>query len=142
MINSCQTSLELELRENSTYRWDRADGYTDVIWQNDMNQIVTNIRSTGNTNIILVPCAEQGQDESVLVNVGNDFLSNKKNILFDIHAYEKWLLVTTATDRLNALQQQNIPYMLGEIAPMNAGVLMNPQSFLNELYTKGKSYHL
>jgi hypothetical protein len=37
----------------------------------------------------VVPAAEQGQDESVLLNKGTGFLKNKTNILYDIHAYEK-----------------------------------------------------
>jgi hypothetical protein len=31
---------------------DRADGYTDAIWITDMNEMVANIRDTGNQNII------------------------------------------------------------------------------------------
>lgn len=124
---------------NEPYRWDRADGYTDDIWLNDMNQMVSNIRNVGNNNIIIVPCAEQGQDESVLINKGTQFLNNKTNILFDIHAYEKWLTVNNATQRLDGLDLQNIPYFIGEIAPKNASVLMNPQPLLDNLYNRGKT---
>ncbi len=126
---------------NEPYRYDRADGYTDVTWLKDMNEMVSIIRNTGNNNIILVPCAEQGQDESVLINQGNVFLSDKKNILFDIHAYEKWLLVsnTTMGSRLQQLQQKKLPVIFGETAPMNAGVLMNPQAFLDSTYHAGLS---
>jgi mannan endo-1,4-beta-mannosidase len=126
---------------NEPYRFDRTDGYTDSIWMTDMNTMVANIRNTGNTNIILVPCAEQGQDESVFINKGTSFLVNKTNILYDIHAYEKWLLVsnTILTSRLDNLQTNNLPVIFGEIAPLNSGVLMNPQFLLNELYNRGKS---
>jgi mannan endo-1,4-beta-mannosidase len=126
---------------NEPYRFDRADGYSDAIWMNDMNTMVANIRNTGNTNIIIVPCAEQGQDESVLINKGASFLVNKTNILYDIHAYEKWLLAsnTNITSRLDNLQTNNLPVIFGETAPMNAGALMNPQFLLNELYNRGKS---
>jgi mannan endo-1,4-beta-mannosidase len=126
---------------NEPYRYDRADGYTDAIWLSDMNEMVTIIRNAGNNNIILVPCAEQGQDESVLINQGNSFLSGKNNIIFDIHAYEKWLLVSAPAigNRLQQLQQKNIPVIFGETAPMNAGTLMNPQSFLDSAYNKGLS---
>jgi hypothetical protein len=37
-------------------------------------------------------CAEQGQDESVLLKKGK-FFTKISNIVFDIHAYEKWLLI-------------------------------------------------
>jgi mannan endo-1,4-beta-mannosidase len=106
-----------------------------------MNEMVVNIRNTGNKNIIIVPCAEQGQDESVLINKGIQFLANKNNILFDIHAYEKWLLVSNSEiiNRLDLLKQQNLPILFGEIAPLNAGVLMNPQSFLDLIYNRGLS---
>jgi mannan endo-1,4-beta-mannosidase len=126
---------------NEPYRFDRTDGYTDAIWMNDMNAMVANIRNTGNINIVIVPCAEQGQDESVLINKGISFLADKSNILFDIHAYEKWLLVSNSdiTTRLDNLQSKNLPVFFGETAPMNAGILMNPQFFLNELYNRGKS---
>ena len=126
---------------NEPYRFDRTDGYTDAIWASDMNEMVANIRNTGNNNIVIVPCAEQGQDESVLINKGISFLANKSNILFDIHAYEKWLLATNSdiTTRLNNLESKNLPVFFGEIAPKNAGVLMNPQFLLNELYNRGKT---
>lgn len=126
---------------NEPYRYDRADGYTDDIWFNDMNELVKIVRNTGNKNIIMVPCAEQGQDESVLNNKGSLFLKDKINILFDIHAYEKWLLVSNSdiSNRLQQLKQNNIPIIFGEIAPLNAGILMNTKPFLDIAYTNGLS---
>jgi mannan endo-1,4-beta-mannosidase len=106
-----------------------------------MNEMVAIIRNAGNNNIVLVPCAEQGQDESVLINKGVAFLKGKINILFDIHAYEKWLLVGNAPigNRLQQLKLKNLPVIFGEIGPMNAGVLMNPQSFLDSAYNRNLS---
>ena len=126
---------------NEPYRYDRADGYTDAIWLQNMNELTAIIRATGNKNIVIIPCAEQGQDESVLLNKGNEFLVGKSNILFDIHAYEKWLLDSpnNINNRLNTLNQYNLPIIFGETAPMNAGVLMNPDPFLNLIYDKGIS---
>jgi mannan endo-1,4-beta-mannosidase len=126
---------------NEPYRYDRADGYTDDIWVSDMTELVSIIRNTGNNNIILVPCAEQGQDESVLINKAVTFLADKKNILFDIHAYEKWLLASNATmgNRLQQLQLKNLPVIFAETAPLNAGTLMNPQPFLDSVYNHGLS---
>ena len=126
---------------NEPYRYDRTDGYTDAIWMNDMNELVAIIRNNGNNNMILIPCAEQGQDESVLINKGTSFLENKSNILFDIHAYEKWLLDTNPSinNRLDQLKQQNLPIIFGETAPMNAGTLMNPKLFLDLIYSRGIS---
>jgi mannan endo-1,4-beta-mannosidase len=126
---------------NEPYRYDRADGYTDDIWMNTMNELAGLIRNTGNNNIIVIPCAEQGQDETVLNNKGPLFLSNQKNILFDIHAYEKWLLVsgTDISNRLQRLKQNNLPVFFGETAPLNAGVLMNAKPFLDTVYNQGLS---
>jgi len=126
---------------NEPYNFNKTDGYTDNIWMSDMNSLVGIIRNTGNNNIIVVPCAEQGQDESVLINKGQQFLSGKVNILFDIHAYEKWLLDTNPNigGRLGQLQQNNLPVIIGETAPINAGILMNPQSFLDSAYNRGIS---
>lgn len=126
---------------NEPYRYDRTDGYSDLIWMNDMDELTTVIRNTGNTNIILIPCAEQGQDESVLLNKATDFLANKSNIIFDIHAYEKWLLDTpnSIDNRLALLENKKIPFLFGETAPMNAGVLMNTTPFLDLLSSRGIS---
>lgn len=125
---------------NEPYRYDRTDGYTDTIWLNDMNELYTIIRNE-NSSIILIPCAEQGQDESVLLNVGNTFLNNKTNVLFDVHAYEKWLLDSNqnVNMRLNSLKAANLPVFFGEIAPVNSGILMNPEYVLNTLHTEGFS---
>ncbi len=126
---------------NEPYRYDRTDGYSDDIWLSDMNELFALIRHAGNNNIVLIPCAEQGQDESVLLNKGAAFLDGKTNVLFDIHAYEKWLLDTDINigQRLTNLQKQHLPVLIGEIAPMNAGALMNPQSMLNTAYSQGIS---
>ncbi len=126
---------------NEPYRYDRMDGFTDEVWLTHMSELISIIRNTGNNNIILIPCAEQGQDESVLLTKGTTISAKFSNILFDIHAYEKWLLAsnTSIGDRLQQLQQQNIPIIFGETAPMNAGVLMQPSSFLDSLYQRGIS---
>ena len=126
---------------NEPYRYDGTDGYTDDIWMSDMNTLVGIIRNTGNNNIVLVPCAKQGQDESVLLNKGRSFLSGKSNILFDVHAYERWLLDAPANigSRLGLLQQQGLPLIFGETAPMNAGTLMDPRPLLDSAYHRGIS---
>jgi mannan endo-1,4-beta-mannosidase len=126
---------------NEPYRYDRTDGYNDDIWLTHMNELVGIVRNTGNNNIVVVPCAEQGQDESVLLANGQMLKTHYADILFDIHAYEKWLLAsnTAIGSRLQQLQQQNIPVIFGETAPMNAGVLMQPASFLDSIYTRGMS---
>ena len=127
---------------NEPYRFDRADGYTDSVWSSTMNKLYNIIRATGNSSIILIPCAEQGQDESVLLHNGSNFLINKKNVLYDVHAYEKWLLDTEENIKLRveALNDANLPVFFGEVAPVNRGVLMNPEYFLNEIFGKKLSF--
>ena len=125
---------------NEPYRFDRADGYTDDIWLSDMTTLYQIVRNK-TSSIILIPCAEQGQDESVLINVGSSFLNGKTNVLFDIHAYEKWLLESEGnmSQRLSALENKNLPIFFGEIAPVNSGVLMNPNPLLDLLSDSGIS---
>ncbi|MFP4844790.1 cellulase family glycosylhydrolase [Winogradskyella sp. PE311] len=127
---------------NEPYRFDRTDGYTDDIWLNTMAELYNIIRNTGNENIVLIPCAEQGQDESVLINKGIEFLNNSNNVLFDIHAYEKWLLESNLNieERVLNLQNLDLPIFFGEVAPVNSGVLMNPDYFLNLIHTKQISF--
>lgn len=127
---------------NEPFRFDRADGYTDSSWTSIMNELYDVIRSTGNDNIIVVPCAEQGQDESVLLNVGSNFLVNKNNVLYDIHAYEKWLLDSdiNLNERINALNEASLPLFFGEVAPVNSGVLMNPEYLLDLLHAQNISF--
>jgi mannan endo-1,4-beta-mannosidase len=127
---------------NEPYRWDRADGYTDALWSNDMNEMYQVVRAAGNKNIVLLPVAEQGSDESVLINVGTQFLVGKSNVLFDIHAYEKWQIYATnaaVVSRLDALKNHNLAVFFGETAPVNQTGLMNPQFFLTEAYNRGMS---
>lgn len=106
-----------------------------------MNEIVRIIRNTGNQNVILVPCAEQGQDESVLINKENEFLIKKSNIIYDTHAYRKWLLDTNSSinNRLEQLKLKNISIFYGETAPMNVRILMIPESLLEIIYDRGLS---
>jgi len=127
---------------NEPYRFDRTDGYTDEIWFTTMSELYSVIRNTGNENIILIPCAEQGQDESVLINRGQEFINNSTNVLFDVHAYEKWLLETNVNiqNRIQNLQDLNLPVFFGEVAPVNSGVLMNPEYFLNLIHAESISF--
>lgn len=58
--------------------------------------MVDNLRSVeGFNNIIVVPGNEQEQSEVAILEQGNNSLPNRKNIVFDIHAYEKWLINST-----------------------------------------------
>jgi mannan endo-1,4-beta-mannosidase len=117
---------------NEPYWYDRSHGYSDALWLSDMKVMVDNIRSTGATNIVLVPGAETGQDEKVLLTKGPSLLVGRSNVGFDIHAYEKWLGDTQGSveNRIQAVKNARLAMLFGEVAPLNAGSLMNPTNFL------------
>lgn len=117
---------------NEPYWWDRSHGYSDDLWLRDMKAMVDNIRSTGANNIILVPGAETGQDESVILTKGKVLLSGRKNIGFDVHAYENWLRDSQSSveARIQAVKKAGLAMLFGEVAPHNAAEVMNPTNFL------------
>ncbi len=119
---------------NEPYWWQGGRGYTESLWLSDMQDMVDNIRATGNRNIILVPGAETGQSESVLLSQGPRLLVGRSNILFDIHAYEQWLVGTSpaaVTARIQALQQAGVAIIFGETSPFNAGAQMDVRLVLD-----------
>jgi mannan endo-1,4-beta-mannosidase len=119
---------------NEPYYWTGGGGYSDDLWLSDMQEMVDNIRSTGNQNIVLVPGSETGQTESVILSKGPQLLTGRSNILFDLHAYEKWLLSATQasiTARIQALKQRGAAVVFGETSPYNAGPQMDVTTLLN-----------
>jgi mannan endo-1,4-beta-mannosidase len=117
---------------NEPYWYDRSHGYSDALWLSDMKAMVDNIRSTKAMNIVLVPGAETGQDESVLLAKGSSLLSGRKNIGFDIHAYEKWLRDTqpSVESRIQSVKTAGLSMLFGEVGPYNTAEVMNPSNFL------------
>ena len=117
---------------NEPYWWDRSHGYSDALWLSDMEAMVDNIRSTRATNIILVPGAETGQDEDVILTTGKSLLSKRHNIGFDVHAYEKWLNDSqlSVQARIEAVENRGFAMLFGELGPHNSSNLMNPANFL------------
>ncbi|AKG23921.1 cellulase family glycosylhydrolase [Calothrix sp. 336/3] len=126
---------------NEPYDWQGLNGYSDALWLQDMQTMVDNIRSIAATNIILVPGAETGQDERVILQRGAELLKNRINIAFDIHAYEKWLWQPQEImeERIQRLQQGGFVVLFGEVAPLNASELMNPRVFLQAAQKMGVS---
>jgi mannan endo-1,4-beta-mannosidase len=116
---------------NEPYTWNRV-GYSDDLWLSDMRSMISNIRSTQATNPIVIPGAEQGQGESVILRYGKSLLQQDARLVFDVHAYEKWLSQpqTTIESRLRALNAANLPVIFGELGPQNAGQLLDPKPFL------------
>ena len=128
---------------NEPYMWDNSNYPLDhSLWLSDMIDLVDNIRATGCNNIILVPGNMQGQGEAPILAKADLLVKERINIVFDLHAYEKWLdkvSYSTIENRLQKLKELNVAVMFGELAPMNAGVLMNPSDFLKAVQRKNIS---
>ena len=106
-----------------------------------MSEMVDNIRSVGASNVILVPGSEQGQSESVLPTQGSKLLRGRSNLVFDLHAYEKWLREpqSSVEARIKKLQSLGFALLFGEIGPKNSSELMNPAPFLKAVQSTGTS---
>ena len=128
-IDPIHTILEVW---NEPFKWNVVT--PGNIWATEMGTLADTVRSAGFTGVIAVPVSATGQDESVLLTNGLTFMIGRGDIIFDIHAYEKWILsetVAAMVARLEALVALKIPFLIGETSPMNAGVLMDPRPLLN-----------
>jgi len=92
-----QTDVWVEIW-NEPYPWDNSGGYTDDTWLADTVDMVENLRNvSGFDNIIVVQGNGQGQLEDAILNKGGDLLALHRNILFDLHGYEKWMIGASST---------------------------------------------
>ena len=119
---------------NEPFHWNNEKGYSHQMWLNDTEDMVQNLRSVaGFESIIVVPGNEQGQGEQAIIELGNELLANHYNILFDLHAYEKWLNNNTKEDieaRFNRLFNSGFAFIIGEVGVLNVSELMDPKPFL------------
>ncbi len=119
---------------NEPYWWEGGRGYSDALWLSDMQDMVDNIRVTGNRNIVLVPGSQTGQSEQVILSQGPALLTSRSNILFDIHAYESWLIGASQSSigaRIAALKAAGAAIIFGETAPFNSGSQMDVRPLLS-----------
>lgn len=120
---------------NEPYSWNNSNGYSHERWLDDMQDMVDNLRWVdGFQNIILVPGNEQGQSENALFAKGEALLEGRYNILFDLHAYEKWLVNSTKEEimgRLQAIGDKEFAFIMGEVGVQNVGEVMPVQHFLD-----------
>ncbi len=117
---------------NEPYAW-TGEGFDPETWRADMQSLVDVVRATGNDSIVVVPGSHMGQGTDVWLTHAAQLTDPADALVFDLHAYERWLLdrnTAAAQDALRALDDAGIPWMVGEIAPMNAGTLMDPRAFL------------
>lgn len=119
---------------NEPYHFNNENGYTHDLWLNDQIEMVDNLRAVeGFNNIIVVPGNEQGQSETVILKKGAALLAHHSNIVFDLHAYEKWLLNNTSAtieSRITQLHNSGFAILFGEIGVINASGLMSVNDFL------------
>ena len=122
---------------NEPYHWNNERGYSHNLWLSNMQDMVDNLREIdGFENIIVVPGNEQGQSEAAILAEGANLLTGRHNVVFDLHAYEKWLLNHTANDivsRIETIQDQNLPILFGEVGVVNVSGLMEVSSFLDAM---------
>lgn len=120
---------------NEPYHWNNENEYTNDLWLKDMKDMVDNLRWVeGFQNIILVPGNEQGQSENVIIAKGKELLQGRYNLLFDLHAYEKWLLNRSEDElisKIENIKNKDFAFIIGEVGVQNVGELMPVQHFLN-----------
>lgn len=126
---------------NEPFSWDYSDGHTPEIWYDEMRALVKLIRDAGVSNVVVLPVGAMGQDESVLLSMGQTLVGEFANVIFDIHAYQRWLKKPRdeIRRRMRALQDLELPFLFGEVGPANAGELMNTSGFLQEANEIGAS---
>ncbi|UJP66959.1 cellulase family glycosylhydrolase [Mongoliitalea daihaiensis] len=119
---------------NEPYHWNNENGYTHEIWLRDMSEMVDNLRwVNGFHNLIIVPGNEMGQSENAILSHGKQLTDNRFNIVFDLHAYEKWLVNTSENqikERLLGIKNKGIPFIFGEVGVQNVGAVMEVNHFL------------
>lgn len=119
---------------NEPFHWNNENDYSHQLWLTSMEEMVDNLRDSGFDNIILVPGNEQGQSEAAILVKGEELMTNRPNLLFDLHAYEKWLVDQSEAairQRLLQLKSQGFPFLFGEIGVHNVSDVMPVVPFLN-----------
>ena len=130
---SDQTDVWIEVW-NEPFHWDNQNNYSHELWLTSMEDMVDNLRDSGFDNILLVPGNEQGQSEAALLAKGQELMENRINLLFDLHAYEKWLVAQSEAEvwqRIQRLKNQHFPVLFGKIGVHNVSDLIPVLPFLN-----------
>jgi mannan endo-1,4-beta-mannosidase len=117
---------------NEPYHWNNENAYSHELWLSDMRELAEVVRSVSQS-IIVIPGNEQGQSENALIEHGATILAEFDNVIFDLHAYEKWMINVSeieVTDRLSALENLGLAVLFGEVGVINSTGLMNVESFI------------
>jgi len=92
----------------------------DALWLSTTADMVDNLRTGGWDGIIVVPGSSWGQDETVIERMGPQLLRGRRDIIFDIHAYEGWSAhPENIAARFAALNAKRLPFLIGEVGPVN-----------------------
>jgi mannan endo-1,4-beta-mannosidase len=128
---------------NEPFHWDNQNGYSHELWLETMEELIDQLRWVeGFENIILVPGNEQGQGEDAILTYGEDLLEGRYNVLFDLHAYEKWLVKSDSTEqiqRIQAIMDHGFALTFGEVGVHNVSDIMDPSTFLKVVDDQGVS---
>ncbi len=104
---------------NEPYHWDKTKTAPSSQWLFDTSSMIDSLRETGANNIVVVCGNAMGQGHEPFLEKGSELLKGRKNIVFDIHAYDTyWNIQGSAIEKiLNDLNNRNIaPVLIGEFA--------------------------
>jgi mannan endo-1,4-beta-mannosidase len=128
---------------NEPYDWLDRNGYSHDMWLSDMADMLDNIRSTGATNIILVPGNATGQGDEAILAKGHELQATRSNLLFELHAYQRWQKDLTTASEVNAkidrLHAEGFPLLFGELGVENANESLEVTHFLDAASDTGVS---
>jgi len=124
---------------NEPYAWDGKNGWSHELWLGDAQAMVDNIRQVAPDNVIVVPGGKMSGDETVIADKGPDLLKGRKNIVFDLHAYNAWLPQSREQieARVRAVQDKGCAMIFAECGTSNAGYEMDPANFLGAVAKLG-----
>lgn len=123
---------------NEPYHWNNEKDYTHELWLRDMKDMVDNLRWVNDfQNMIIVPGNEQGQSEESIIEYGENLLNGRYNLVFDLHAYEKWLQGSTEAELRNRIEKIDFAFIFGEAGVHNVSDVMEVQHFLNASASTG-----
>jgi mannan endo-1,4-beta-mannosidase len=104
---------------NEPYEWKKEQTSSSQQWLNDASSMVDNIRVTGANNIVVLCGNAMGQGYEPFIEKGAELLDGRKNIVFDIHAYQTyWDIPQDEIENiLNEMKNTDIaPVIIGEFS--------------------------
>jgi mannan endo-1,4-beta-mannosidase len=108
------------------------------MWLDTMSDMVDNLRTAGWEGVIVVPGSGWGQDETVIERMGHKLERGRRNLIFDVHVYTRWLKdPKTIGERLDKIKQTRLAYIFGEIGPGSPSEICDTSPFLNQAKQRG-----